>query len=819
MISKSLFTLLMGVTLLLSPLMSQAQDINYRCKQCSYKKVLRGLSRKAGLRFSYNDAYLPSDKISPNWSSASKEQVLKDLFGNSPLRYRIIRDQIILTRRKTPQTPKSPPTAAPQVDACNITAQIWDPESNEALISAVVRIPDLKRGALSDYRGRFEISNLVCGQNYTVEVRYVGFEPISLSLTAGNPNIPRIDLKSVSLELETAIIESDAIISRSTMSEATLSKEEIQVTQGITNDLIKSIGSLPGIGFANEPYSLNPQLAVRGGNKFENLYLTDYAPSFWPFYYVGKAIFDGEALEEVEVLTGGFPANFGHRMSSVIHFRSREVKHRGLEAFLSKDFYNSHARIQGALIQDKLSLMATYRASHLGFYLDPPWVVKASMEDMMLKVDWKASNRHSFSFSNALGIDHLGNPGDEPSVFQNGNTVSQSLQWQAVLNEKIYNKASLVHTLQDFEPQLPGGIPARLLLRKSGFRNDLSWFIQPRLKFRSGLEGTFVQNRCFSDSLNVNCNLIISQGYFVGGYALFEGNLNSRATFNAGLRSDFYQSSGELTISPRFSMGFLLSKKNSLRLAWGKYHQEPDVLLSSIRGGTVGTEHAWHYILGLKRQFSPSWVAWVEGYYKAYRNLVSGNHQLGFSNQGFGQSRGVDFFLKKGKGRWGAWASYSLAFSDRKKDDWLEQHAVYWQQQHIINLGGQLRSARQSSQKLNWDVGFTLRANSGNRYTPMLSAARILSYGGIVFGETNSGQLPWNVSLNLNSQILIKMGKKQHWATGINLSCWNLLNRRNVTNYFFRPDMDSPSGVRRQVNLGQPRRWNLGIFLRFGKKA
>ena len=85
-----------------------------------------------------------------------------------------------------------------------LSGRVTEKESKSGLASASVYIPDLKIGAVADSTGHYHFNALPAG-TYLVEVRYVGFKPVTRNVTINGNTV-------VDFELANSTIEESAVV-------------------------------------------------------------------------------------------------------------------------------------------------------------------------------------------------------------------------------------------------------------------------------------------------------------------------------------------------------------------------------------------------------------------------------------------------------------------------------------------------------------------------------------------------------------------------------------------------------------------------------
>ncbi|MEJ7659649.1 MAG: Plug domain-containing protein [Hymenobacter sp.] len=84
---------------------------------------------------------------------------------------------------------------------------------------------------------------------------------------------------------------------------------------------------LPGVQSGGEGSS---GLYVRGGSPDQNLILLDGTPVYNAAHLFGFfSVFNADALNNVELIKGGFPARYGGRLSSVLDITMKEGNDAG----------------------------------------------------------------------------------------------------------------------------------------------------------------------------------------------------------------------------------------------------------------------------------------------------------------------------------------------------------------------------------------------------------------------------------------------------------------------------------------------------------
>ncbi len=197
--------------------------------------------------------------------------------------------------------------------------------------------------------------------------------------------------------------------------------------------------------------------------------------------------------------------------------------------------------------------------------------------------------------------------------------------------------------------------------------------------------------------------------------------------------------------------------------------------------------------LGLSYSKS-GWLISAEGYYKKIKGITT--QSQGFQNQyefvrtsGFNEVRGLDFIVRKRLNNFNSWLSYSFMNSDYTFSDLSEEtFPSNYDIRHAITLGTNYTSGKlKVSAGLNW--------NSGRPTTTPVEANEI-SNGEINYNSTNSSTLKDYLRVDVSALYNFRLSSATNANLG--LSVWNLLNRENIINSFYRINDNDVTEVQQQ---------------------
>lgn len=199
-------------------------------------------------------------------------------------------------------------------------------DKGEPLNGATVQIVGTKLGAVTRSDGAFEIDDVPVGQR-TATVRCLGYAPWSSSVTVqqGAATTLQPALQPAPLQLEGVEVRADGKRQLQSDTRASVTKidpREAKYLPGAAEDIMRSLRTLPGVIAPND---FSSQLVVRGSGPDQNLIVIDDIEVFNPYRLYGfVSMFNPETVSEITLLTGGFSARYGDRLSAVLDVTNRE---------------------------------------------------------------------------------------------------------------------------------------------------------------------------------------------------------------------------------------------------------------------------------------------------------------------------------------------------------------------------------------------------------------------------------------------------------------------------------------------------------------
>ncbi len=591
-----------------------------------------------------------------------------------------------------------------------VSGFVYDKSNGETLIGATVYLKNTKLGTTTNSNGYFVISGVPAGKD-TLVVSYLGYDrsETAVDLAPGRSEFFKIHLVPKAYKVGEVVVTADSM----TMAErafnrpvSTLELSQSQVNaipKFIEPDLLRALESLPGIMPISD---FSSALYVRGGTPDQNLYLIDGAVIYEPEHAFGIfSTFNTDAIKRVMVSKGGFGAEYGDRLSSVIDVTELDGNREKFEGNANVSLIAASATVQMP-VWSFGSVAGSFRRTYIDqtyakFIKDFP---NYYFDDGNLTGKFQLSDRDNITLSYFGSEDKLNYQFDKSSAqspvlnYNWGNNVA-SARWDHVFGSKL---------LSDFLASYSGfvsnfGIENLISLNE---RNTISnYSLKESLRYYAS-NSTMLRFGAGYQRVGITYNLLTSDGAInfdsptdkLTAYGIASWRPDPLWDIEGGLRFErFHSSAIFVNLDPRLSVKYRLSESSSLKFATGIYHQYMDsverLFFSSIwlpAGKYIDNSEATHFIVGYDKQLTRLFQLEANAYYKNYRNIDIYNQNLNAQAvpsgylpngnpiytsdenvflRGNGESYGLELLLRKDEGAVTGWVGYSLSRTEYRFPD------------------------------------------------------------------------------------------------------------------------------------------------------
>ena len=623
-----------------------------------------------------------------------------------------------------------------QSNPATISGYLYDKDSEEKLIGANLYIADLEVGTSSNIYGFYSLT--IPTGTHIVRISYIGYQTqqIEVQLSGDVELNIGLDQEGQSLaEVEVVDSRDDEIVESTRMGTVSVPVAQIKALPALLGevDVVKALQLLPGVQSGSEGSS---GMYVRGGGPDQNLILLDGAPVYNASHLFGFfSVFNADALRNVQLVKGGFPARYGGRLSSVLDINMKEGHLNEFHGEGSVSIVASKLSLEGPINKGKTSFIVSGRRTYLDLLAKP--FIAANTEgdetggyyfyDVNAKVNHIISNNHRLFLSFYGGNDRFyfnykdeyGGGGTEFVSKEDGGlewgNLTSTLRWNWLINKRLFANTTLMFSNYRFAIEAESEdtrtfegeteIDRFLLRYKSGIRDysakiDLDWIPSPShyVKFGTGTTrhrfspGAFQLKLEETGSVNIDSLITPSlETTALESFAYLEDDfkINRRLKMNIGVHASMFNvdEKSYFSIEPRVSGRLLLTDKSSFKASFVKMTQYLHLLSNSGVGlptdlwlpstGKVEPQRSYQASVGYSQILPRGDLEFnIEGYYKTMDNLIEYKEGASFISLnedwqdkievGKGESYGVEFLLRKNRGRTTGWIGYTLSWSDRE---------------------------------------------------------------------------------------------------------------------------------------------------------
>jgi hypothetical protein len=465
----------------------------------------------------------------------------------------------------------------------------------EPALFSTVYLDGTTYGQNTDVNGYFSLSHLPPG-NYVLVVAYLGYDTLREAITLVKDQIlsKKLYIKQSSQALKQVEI-SAAEKSRET--ETQVSTYEITPadlksipTVGGQPDIAQYLQVLPGVVSTGDQ---GGQLYIEGGQPIQNEVLLDGMTIFNPFHSIGLfSVFDADVISDATVYAGGFNAEYGDRISSVMDIRTRDGNKKKITGKVDVSPFGAHALVEGPLIKNltddpkkaSASFILSYKNSYLGQtskslypYIDSGHGIPFNFADFYGKVSLNTANGSKLNLFGFDFTDQVDYPGiatinwHEAGAGLNFILVPASSTSLMECNLD-YSDYSIYMTQNGLSPDTSSIYTFRAQFKWTQFFGNTTIYYG----FDMSGTGTNLQTENYAD---VPVGESQTSDELSGFFKLKYISPNKKLVLEPGFRAQYYASIPEFSPEPRIDGKYNLTKTFRLKFAAGLYSQ---TLVSTI---------------------------------------------------------------------------------------------------------------------------------------------------------------------------------------------------------------------------------------------
>lgn len=723
----------------------------------------------------------------------------------------------------------------------NVRGFVYEKSTGEPMMFSNVYFEGTTIGTSTDINGFFNITQIPDG-DYTILVTNLGYDTISENLSLHNDVVlnKKYYLEESSVVLDAVNITADKIEARTETKTSVVNITPKTITKipsmGGQADLAQYLQVLPGVIFTGDQ---GGQLYIRGGSPIQNKVLLDGMVIYNPFHSIGLfSVFDTDIIRNAEVFTGGFGAEYGGRISSVMDITTRDGNKKRIAGKVGASTFGAKLTLEGPIKKAKnpedmsasfiLSLKNSYlEQTSKSVYKD---ILKGetlpyNYRDIYGKVSLNSSNGSKVNFfgfnftddvsnyksisnfgwdSYGAGVNFVVIPGKSPVLIE-GNVAYSD--YKAALKEQ--NNPDRTSSINGFN----AGFAFTYFLGKNSFKYGIELL---------GFNTVFDYTK--SNGIKINQEENTTE---LGAYIKYKAQFDN-LILEPSLRVQAYASLSEISPEPRLALKYNVTDWFRIKAAGGFYSQnliaansDRDVVnlfygflsgqsnLPDYFGGkevTTKLQKAIHYILGTEFDIFGNITLNVEGYYKDFRQLTSMNRNQVYSEDNApagtpqiekkdfmierGDAYGMDISLKYENKKWYLWGAYSLGYVTKDYENAAGEIVTYrthYDRRHNVNL----IATYTAGAKNQWELSARWNFGTGFPFTQVCGFYEELPYNniyfdpytesgnlGLIYGDLNTGQMPTYHRLDLDVKRKFYFSEKTILEANIGVT--NVYDRRNI---------------------------------------
>lgn len=719
-----------------------------------------------------------------------------------------------------------------------LSGTVSDGESGETLIGATIYAPASGNGTATNEYGFYSLALPAGNDSVAIEFSYVGFQSNTLKILAKTDVVQNVQLVT-GIQLQEVVVQASTYreqIRSTEMSVEEVSTREVKVIPALLGetDILKTIQLKPGIPSGSEGTT---GLYVRGGGGDQNLIVLDEAVVYNANHLFGFfSTFNTDAIKDLKLYKGGFPAQYGGRLSSVIDVRMKEGNNRSYHGTGGIGLITSRLTLEGPIEKEKSSFIVSGRRTYADLITRK--INKANADnvdynpipdyyfyDLNTKVNFTLSEKDRLYLSGYFGRDVFGFDGDFFEFNFNWGNVTGTARWNHVFSPKLFHNLTLTYSDYEYniETKVTGfSFKIGSSVKDANLKSDFYYALNNDHTLRFGSYVTrhqFGVGRLKASSDDGTVSFSGGNDFnaaSMGAYIADEISAGVHWKLNAGLRLSGFVNAGKFYggAEPRLAAVYNVNPNLSFKGSYARMYQYLHLVSTSgialptdiwyPSGRQIKPQNSDQVALGLEYLLGNNYLITNEYYYKRMGrqvDFVDGARLFANDNLedefaiGRGYGYGMELGIEKQEGKLKGWLGYTLALVRRTEFKPVDESRVFsgegnpyfprYDRRHDLSLVLMYDLSRRltisgtavyGSGDRTWlPVGrFTFQDVHGADFQPIVP----------VFGARNDFRLPYffRADAGLVYRFFPKWGESD-----LTLSVFNATNRRNAFFLYLEP--------------------------------
>ena len=613
----------------------------------------------------------------------------------------------------------------------------------------------------------------------------------------------------------------------------------------IDTDVLHAVQAFPGIQSINETVS---NINIRGGSHDQNLILWDDIKMYQSGHFFGLiSMFNPQITQRVSLTKNGSATEFTDGVSGTISMETEKEINKNFNGNIGVNFIDANGFVD-VPIGEKSSLQVAARKSISDFTETPTYnnfferisqdtevenntmsIINSDKEfdfyDASLRWIYKINDKEELrlNFINVAN-DLVFNENTSLNSTENSrqsslsqNSIAGAIEYSKIWNDKwktIFEGYETDYKLKSINANV---LESQRFLQENkvsetSLKLKAYYKINNQVQLLNGYHFVETEITNLDDVDTPRFKLLVSE--VVRTHGVFSQisyiSKDRKTRLLAGFRYNYIDKFGKHLLEPRLSFSYKFLDNFSLEVLGEFKHQNTSQVIN-FQNDFLGIEKRRWQLSNDKdipviqsRQGSvgltfnkSGWLISTGVYYKKVKGITT--QSQGFQNQyefektsGFSEVRGLDFIVRKQLNQFNTWLSYAYMNSDYSFEGLPEKNfPSNFNIRHALTFGTNYSSERlKLSAGLNWNAGRpTTRPIDGNE----------IVNDDINFDSTNSSELQDYFRVDVSALYNFNLSNKTKANMG--LSLWNLLDRENIINSFYRINGDEVTEIK-QRSLG-----------------
>lgn len=690
-------------------------------------------------------------------------------------------------------------------------------------------------GTTSNIYGFYVFPHLPSGTYYLI-ARYISYKPAVKEFINLKSNTVHFNISLIPKEIEKEeVVIIGKRMDKSLISNIDVSPELLSKLPSLSGetDLFKLLQMLPGVKTESE---LSKGLYVRGGSPDQNLTLVDGLTIYNPSHIGNIAsAFNSDAIQEIRLIKGAFPAEYGGRLSSILDIKLRSGTKERNKGSVGIGLINSFFTLEGPMSNNS-TYMFSGRGMYYGAYQNKfnknSSMPRYNFSDLNSKINYVISEENILSISATYSKDNLYSPSSmtDLSYSTKWDNLSLGLNWLHINSKSFLLTTGLSLTDYGFRSlifdysseNVTDNFFSSSRLRDYSLKQNVELHLNEDHTLKTGIELTMHQydliySTAYDPLLEIDPYAGDNQYSLESAlYFQMESQFTSRLKMNSGLRFYYFGDRKYFNAEPRIEFSYAITEKTFIKSAYTISHQflhlivrndvslPTDLWYPSTKNILPGSSN--QYVLGIDQHFGEQdYLLSLESYYRTMDNLYEYKNSTSLNSvknsvetqlvKGKGEAYGVELFFNKKTGAISGWFGYTLSWTRRKFDELNGGKIFYPKYDRRHDLSAVIAYKIDDS----WSAGVTWSYHSGENYSlpPGQYQFTEISPGTgsniyVHYPEMNKAQLPAFHKMDFNLTYKCQLFNLPFEAY---LNIYNLYNRQNPFARFVSKESENGNSV------------------------